>query len=141
MKTIITYSKDETKKFAQEIAKSSNVPRIICLYGDLGSGKTTFSKGFGTALGLDEDKIKSPTYTFVRSYQLNSGFFHHFDFYRIDKPDELLIQEIKEIFQQQNAIIVIEWPERIKDLLPEKRLNIYFTYQDLNSRKISYHYD
>lgn len=152
MQTMTTKSAEETKRFAEELASKITFPAVICLYGDLGSGKTTFTKGFAKALGCMEKDIKSPTYTFVRSYTLrksstdskseNQGFspivmLHHFDFYRIHEPDELLIHDIEEIFHQKNAVVIIEWPERISDFLPTKRWNIQFEIKDENTRSLS----
>jgi tRNA threonylcarbamoyladenosine biosynthesis protein TsaE len=139
MSTIISHSEEETRQIAAKIAKNFEVPVCVCLYGELGSGKTVFSKGFGVALGIQEKDIKSPTYTLVRSYPLKSKIFHHFDFYRINEPDDLLKFDLEEFFSEKNAYVVIEWPERIEALLPKKRLNIYFEYLSPTSRKISYH--
>jgi tRNA threonylcarbamoyladenosine biosynthesis protein TsaE len=70
MKTIISFSEKETKEFAQKIAKKLHLPAIICLYGNLGSGKTTFTKGLGAALGIPEKKI-SPLCQFMKELHLS----------------------------------------------------------------------
>ncbi len=130
-------SEAQTKSLGVSIAKKYLNKGFICLYGDLGSGKTTFSKGIATGLGLDEKQIKSPTYTYVRSYKLKNKTFYHFDFYRIETIDDLMAEEIKEIFEAKNTFIVIEWPERIEAYLPKKRLNIRFKYVSPTERSIT----
>ncbi len=138
-------SPSATKKIAAALAKKQQQKAVICLYGDLGSGKTTFVKGFAAELGLKENQIKSPTYTLVRSYKLADSpkmaaqKLHHFDFYRITEPDDLLAADLHEIFSEKNALILIEWPERIKKFLPAKKINIYFEYIDEKTRSIKIH--
>ena len=138
METIISTSEKQTLKIAEKLAKKSKSPLCICLYGNLGAGKTVFSKGFAQGLGIPPRKIKSPTYTLIRKYEVGLGTapstkttLYHCDFYRINEPDDLISSDLEEIFQQKNAIILIEWPERIQNLLPKKRLNITI---DLNSK-------
>lgn len=151
MDQFTSHSEQETKEFAAKIAKESRKPLIICLYGDLGSGKTVFSKGFALGLGIPEKQIKSPTYTFVRSYKVDSKAhankpsatnLDHFDFYRISETDDLMAQDLEEIFEKKNTHIIIEWPERIQKLLPQARLDIFFEYKDENTRllKLKNHY-
>ncbi len=133
-------SAEETKKWAESIAKKATPPVVICLYGNLGSGKTTFTKGFARALGCIEQDIKSPTYTFVRTYKVKNATLHHFDFYRIEELDDLMEQELKELFEKQDVIILIEWPERIADMLPKHRINIRFEISGEAERIITCEY-
>lgn len=137
METIISTSEKKTLELAENIARKSKTPLCLCLYGDLGSGKTVFSKGFARGLGIEPKKIKSPTFTLVRKYAVGKKLFYHCDFYRIMEPDELLSADLEEIFQQQNAVVVIEWPERIEKLLPQKRMNIAFEYKNPTTRIIT----
>ena len=137
MSKLISNSEAETRNFAASFAKKLHLPAFFCLYGDLGSGKTVFSKGFAEALGLDPKTIKSPTYTFVRSYKIGKNYLYHFDFYRIQDLDDVMARDLEEIFEQKNAIILVEWPERIMKLLPEKRIELFFEYKDLNTRFIT----
>lgn len=131
---MITKSPQETENLAQEIAQKIKNGGILCLYGDLGAGKTTFAKALGQALGIDKFSIKSPTYTYIRRYLDN---IYHLDLYRLEAIDELLAQEIDELFQNTSNIIIIEWADRLKDNLPAKRLDIKLEYVDENSRKIT----
>jgi tRNA threonylcarbamoyladenosine biosynthesis protein TsaE len=137
METIISTSEKRTLELAEKLAQKSKTPLCLCLYGDLGSGKTVFSKGFARGLGIEPKKIKSPTFTLVRKYEVGKKLFYHCDFYRIMEPDELLSADLEEIFQQKNAVVVIEWPERIEKLLPGKRMDIAFEYKDPTTRIIT----
>jgi len=148
METIISTSEKQTLKLAEKLSKKAKTPLCICLYGNLGSGKTVFSKGFAKGMGIPVKQIKSPTYTLIRKYTAGHGgpagvqngekrFLYHCDFYRIQEPDELISSDLEEIFQQQNSIVLIEWPERIENLLPKKRQNIIFEYKDDHTRIIT----
>jgi tRNA threonylcarbamoyladenosine biosynthesis protein TsaE len=137
IKPFLSTSEARTVQYAFKLAAKAKTPLCICLYGDLGYGKTVFCKGFAKGLGLPERKIKSPTYTLIRKYDLGKKFFYHCDFYRIREPDDLLTADLEEMFAQKNAIILIEWPERIEKLLPKKRLNVIIDYKDDHTRLIT----
>lgn len=144
MRVVNSSSEEQTKALGQELASSLKEAICICLYGDLGSGKTVFTKGLALGLGISENKIKSPTYTLMRSYQLpatnfgKGAHFYHYDFYRVEAVDELMAHDLEEILTQKNAIVVIEWPERVATLLPEKRLNISFEHVNPTERRIKF---
>ena len=148
METIISTSEKQTLKVASKWAKTwskqlSKAPGAlcICLYGDLGAGKTTFSKGFAQGLGIPAKQIKSPTYTLIRSYKIGKNQLYHCDFYRITAPDDVISADLQEIFHQKNAIVLIEWPERIEAPLPKnsnQRINLYFEYKNPTTRIINY---
>lgn len=131
----ISQSPEETKAIASSLAGRIQ-KGIVCLYGDLGAGKTIFAKGFAHHKGVPEQEIKSPTYTFVRQYNLGEQTLYHFDFYRIEALDDLMKHDLEEIFTQKNALILIEWPERVEPILPEKRTNVRLEYVDDHQRKI-----
>lgn len=145
--TIITNSFEETQKLGSDFAlkiDSVSAPiesgSVLALYGDLGSGKTTFVQGLTQGLGIKK-RVISPTFIILRSYDIKntnkkSKMFYHADLYRI--YDEKDIEEIglKEIMNDAQNIIAIEWPEKIEKILPEKRINIFFEYIDENKRKV-----
>lgn len=145
MKEIITKTAQETKKIgrdlAAKIAKSKskdNQALVIGLEGDLGSGKTTFIQGLAQGLGIKEP-ITSPTFVILKMIELKQGkwnYFYHIDCYRISNPEDLLNLDFKEIINQP-SIVVIEWAERVKEILPQNARWIKFEYLSQNERKIT----
>jgi tRNA threonylcarbamoyladenosine biosynthesis protein TsaE len=139
-KIIITNSFEETQKLGLEFAKKVEEVSILALYGDLGSGKTTFIQGLAKGLRINK-KIISPTFIIMRSYKvpviIKKSYFYHIDLYRIN--DEKDVQELGliELMKDPRNLLAIEWPEKILKLLPEKRLNLHFEYVDENKRKIT----
>lgn len=131
---IITDSAQETAEVGQKLARNL-AGRIICLYGDLGSGKTTFTQGFAKGLGITQRPL-SPTFIIVRRYDIpdSEKFLYHIDLYRIANFDGL---GLTEIFSDPNAIIVIEWAEKLGDALPKGRMDIHFTTLADEKHKIS----
>lgn len=124
----ILHNEADTLAFAAHLATLINDKIIIFLYGPLGAGKTTFTRGFLRGLQF-QGKVKSPTYTLVEPYQINDKTIFHFDFYRINDPMELQYVGIEEYFHQR-AICLIEWPEKALPLLPDPDLNCYIAYQN-----------
>lgn len=138
----ITKNAAETKDFGKTLAvqlmgKKFHGPLIVALYGDLGSGKTTFIQGFARGLGLTT-RLLSPTFIIVRRYPVpeTSFFFHHIDLYRMENITDMKGLGLGELFTDPVAIIVIEWAERLGTLLPEKRMDIRFEVISKNERKI-----
>lgn len=137
MTTYLSRSEAETRQIAANLGKNMKAPVFICLNGNLGSGKTVFAKGLAQAFGIENDKIKSPTYTFVRQYKAKKDVFYHFDFYRIEAADDLMRRDLEEIFSAKNAVIVIEWADHVRGILPDKRIEVKFEYVDGTTRKLS----
>lgn len=135
-KVTITKSSKETQKLGQDLAKSKNI-RFLALFGNLGSGKTTFAQGFAKGLGIGE-RIISPSFIIVRKYELENRNFYHIDLYRIENQNDIRGLGLEEIFNDPQNIVVIEWAEKMKDLLPKKRIEIYFDYLKENQRKITF---
>ena len=103
---------------------------IICLDGELGSGKTVFTKGIANALGIDET-ITSPTFTIIKEYPNGELPLYHMDVYRLDGNTDGV--DIEDYFTK-GGVVVIEWAETIKNILPEERLDIKFKVLDENRR-------
>ncbi len=137
---IITKNSQETKKtgkiLGKEILKEEK-GRVIGLKGELGSGKTTFIQGLAQGLGV-KDKITSPTFVVFKKYGMKEKDFYHVDCYRLNSGDDLIDLGFDEILKDQKNIILIEWAEKVKEILPKKILWIDFEYLDKDKRRISY---
>ncbi|BAS68231.1 conserved hypothetical protein [endosymbiont of Bathymodiolus septemdierum str. Myojin knoll] len=111
----------ETQKFAQRLAQNAKMPLVIYLQGDLGVGKTTFARSFIQFFGFN--KVKSPTYSLVESYQNQDINIHHFDCYRLSDPEELEYIGIRE-YLKGSHIQLIEWPDLGKGMVAPADLTI-----------------
>jgi len=142
MKEIISFSEADTKKAAKEIAKKISGkkagPRVVSLKGQLGAGKTVFVKGFSENFGIDPCLVKSPTYTYQRKYESDGVCIFHFDYYRLNESNELIENEILEIIDDNNNIVLIEWPEKLEHILPDERIEVSIELEGnkKNTRKI-----
>lgn len=126
---ITTNNELDTIELAQNIESEKFPNMIICLNGELGSGKTVFTKGIANGLGVKES-ITSPTFTMIKEYLGELPLFH-MDVYRLEgKSEDLGIEE----YFKKGGIVVIEWADMIKDILPENRLDIKFKVLDENKR-------
>ena len=127
---ITTYSEKETIEIAQNLESEKFPNMVICLEGDLGSGKTVFTKGFAQALGIEET-VTSPTFNIIKEYPNGELPLYHMDVYRLDgKVDDLGIED----YYTRGGVTIIEWSDMIKDYLPEERLDIKFKVIDENTR-------
>ena len=129
---------EETTKLGKELGKILNPGDIICLTGDLGTGKTHITKGISEGLGIT-DNITSPTFTIVNEYNSGRLKLYHFDVYRVSDPDEIYAIGFDDyIFG--DGVSIIEWANYIEEILPKEYLDIYIT-KDLsegeNYRKIT----
>lgn len=136
-KIYITKSFEETQKLGYDFAKTLKRGAMVCLYGDLGSGKTTFVQGLAKGLGIKK-RIISPTFVIVRSHKLEVGSFYHIDLYRIESERNLEELGIEEIINNKNNIVAIEWAEKLKNYLSQKRIDIKFSYEKENVKKITF---
>lgn len=126
---ITTRNEMETIEIAQNFESEKFPNMIICLNGELGSGKTIFTKGIANALGIDET-ITSPTFTIIKEYNGELPLYH-MDVYRLDgNTDGLGIEE----YFTKGGVVIIEWADTIKDILPKERLDIKFKIVDENKR-------
>ncbi|KOF57051.1 MULTISPECIES: tRNA (adenosine(37)-N6)-threonylcarbamoyltransferase complex ATPase subunit type 1 TsaE [Clostridium] len=122
--TFVIDSVDKTLHLGEKLGELLNQGDIVCLDGDLGAGKTHFTKGIAKGLKID-DYITSPTFNIVNEYQGRLKLYH-FDVYRVNDPDEIYAIGFDEyIFS--DAVSVIEWSNYIEDLIPEERINITIT--------------
>ncbi len=136
---ITSKSTEETKELAEQLATKIRPGNVLALFGDLGSGKTTFTNFLVKALGFTS-RVQSPTFVIVRRYQKDLGKLRkifHVDLYRLTKPEELEDLGLDEMFSDKEAITIIEWPELLEGTLPEGNKKLFFEYIDENTRKIN----
>ena len=123
-------SEQDTMELAENIESEKFPGMVICLDGELGSGKTVFVKGFAKSLGLTEN-ITSPTFTIVKEYENGEMLLNHMDVYRIEEADTTIA--FNDYFNSE-GVTIIEWSELIADKLPEERLDIKFKVINENTR-------
>ena len=124
----------ETINIAQNLESEKFENMIICLEGDLGSGKTIFTKGFAQALGIEEN-ITSPTFNIIKEYLNGEMPLYHMDVYRLDgNTDGVGIED----YFKKGGVVIIEWADMIKDILPEERLDIKFKIVDEETRVLTF---
>jgi tRNA threonylcarbamoyladenosine biosynthesis protein TsaE len=127
---ITTRDESETIHVAQNLESEKFENMIICLEGDLGSGKTIFTKGFAQALGIEEN-ITSPTFNIIKEYYSGEMPFFHMDVYRLDgNVGDIGIEE----YYKKDGVCLIEWADTIRDYLPEERLDIKIKVIDEDTR-------
>ncbi len=127
---ITTRNEFETIEIAQNIESEKFPNMVICLEGDLGSGKTVFTKGIAQALGVDEN-VTSPTFNIIKEYTTGELPLYHMDVYRLD--GDISGIDLEEYFTK-GGIVVIEWADMIKDSLPQERLDIKIRVIDEDTR-------
>lgn len=135
----ISDNTQESKRIACNFASGLKGGEVVCLYGDLGAGKTAFVQGM---LGyfLPEKRVLSPTFIIVRHYNLNGRKikrFLHIDLYRMTNLKEIKELEFFEFINKPDTIVAIEWAEKMKDLLPQKRTDIRLETLADQSRRIT----
>ncbi len=125
----ISHSEAETVRLGKEFGpKYIRDGVVVCVHGELGAGKTHFIKGIAGSLGIDERELTSPTYSLANEFEcfLNGAQFilYHLDCYRFEKPEELLELGVEDYLYPQHAATIIEWPERIAELIPEESIHV-----------------
>lgn len=145
----ITKSYKETRKLGEKLAEEIKKGTVVALYGDLGSGKTTFVQGFAKGLKIKK-RLISPTFIILRTYKIRLKTknlklktsvqevknFYHVDLYRIQNGEDIREIGLDEIIENGNDIVAIEWAEKLGDFLPKKRIDIHFKSQD-HTREIT----
>ncbi|MBY0245866.1 MAG: tRNA (adenosine(37)-N6)-threonylcarbamoyltransferase complex ATPase subunit type 1 TsaE [Sphingobacteriaceae bacterium] len=124
---------NDLESIAQSLLNFMGNQKIIVFNGEMGAGKTTFIKTLCKALGV-EDVISSPTYSIINEYALAKGCVYHFDFYRIKNIEEAFDMGYEEYFYSDD-ICLIEWPERVAELLPEEYIQVNVTVKENNERE------
>lgn len=139
MEEFISHSESETLTFGEEFAKTIKPGTLLALFGDLGSGKTTFTKGLAKGLGITK-RITSPTFVLMRDYdlpQMDNAQLHHLDLYRLGSSSDLKALNLNELVNQEKNIYVIEWAEKANKEELEKAIKLSFEIVSENTRKIT----
>jgi tRNA threonylcarbamoyladenosine biosynthesis protein TsaE len=136
---MISHSPTQTKTIAKKLASELKPGAVLALVGDLGAGKTQFVKGLAEYFGIKKN-ITSPTFVLLKPYQTKNNQIKkliHIDCYRLNSPKELLAIGFQEFLENKNNLVVIEWADKIKSLLPKNTVWIKFSLgQKETERKI-----
>lgn len=139
---LVTNSTDETQQLGFDFAKQLQGGEVLALYGELGSGKTTFTQGLAKGLGIT-GRIISPTFIIMRTYEIKNTSHHaalrnffHVDLYRIENKHDIEGLGLMELLGKKENIVVIEWPEKLGTLLPKNAIQLHFSYENDERRKL-----
>lgn len=139
MKKIIIPSLDSIDEAAHEFVAQMGDETVYAFYGEMGAGKTTFINALSRALGVEEDSTGSPTFSIVNEYRSDTTaeLIYHFDLYRIESLDQAFDIGIEDYFDS-GALCLLEWPERIDDILPDDTVRVNIKVNDDGSRELSF---
>lgn len=132
---MISSSEEETYRVARRLAESMPLPAHILLYGDLGAGKTTFTRGLAAGFGIETvDDVSSPTFTLINQYKGRNRIYH-IDLYRVEdgKLDGLGLEDI---FDDSQAAVIVEWAERLGNFETPGATKVFLEYIDEGTRRI-----
>lgn len=133
---VVTHSADETTRWGRELAKRLKPPVVVLLSGDLGTGKTTLTKGIVSGLGAaNEDEVTSPTFTLVHVYG-NAQKVYHGDLYRIESFHDFETLGLEDVFAEP-AVVILEWSERFPLKSPWPEVRICLEHLGGDARRIS----
>ena len=139
--TFISTSYEETREIAKKFAEKLEKGTTICLYGELAAGKTTFTQGIGQAFGIQ--RLVSPTFLIMRQYPVENHpvikTIYHLDLYRLNSIEDIKSFAVEEIWSDPENLLVIEWPEKFQENLPQIRYDIFFKANGENEREIKIH--
>lgn len=134
----VSTSSEETQAIAKDLVSQLDAGTTICLYGSLAAGKTTFTQGLASDLGVS--RLVSPTFIIMREYPVNTHSvikrLYHLDLYRLNSVEEIKAFDVEEIWADPSNLLVIEWPEKFIDILPKNRIDIHFKATSENQREI-----
>lgn len=137
----VTKNQVETMELAQNFAKSLKGGETIALFGDLGGGKTTFTKGLAESLRVN-DLITSPTFVLLKKYPAKIKDkkieLVHIDAYRVETIEDIKSVGIEDYLNREDVVLVVEWADKIMEILPKNMINIDFRFIDENTREIEF---
>lgn len=129
------HNEAETKALAASIGRALKGGEVFELIGDVGAGKTTFTKGLALGLGIDDD-VQSPSFTISRVYDARDGLqLAHYDFYRLDDAG-IMADELREVVDDKTTVTVVEWADIVDGVLPEHRIVLKFSSPAETTRHI-----
>ncbi len=134
----ISHSAEQTKRVGERLGQLLRDGDIICLQGELGAGKTCLAQGIGRGLGVSS-AITSPTFIIVNEYTLPGRTYglYHIDLYRVESPQEALGMGLEELFYG-DGVCIIEWPEHVREMLPDEWIWVTLTYVDDTKRELCF---
>lgn len=136
-KTILISGLDNIEEAAGEFLMKKPANMVVALYGEMGAGKTTFTKALCKVLGV-VDGVNSPTFNLINEYRTDKGeVVYHFDFYRINKLEEAFDIGFEEFIESGN-LCIIEWPEKIEQILPSDTLRVKISVLEDGSRELAF---
>ncbi len=134
--SVITGSAEETVAAGVAFARRLRAGHVVALYGTLGAGKTQFVKGVCFAFGIPADRVSSPTFTLIQEYRAPEVTLYHFDAYRVEQVSEWYELGYEDYFFGE-GLCLVEWPDRVEELLPDDAIRIRFTHLGGNKREIT----
>jgi len=126
------------EEFVRNLKKKETRALVVCLFGELGAGKTTFTQAAAKSLGITET-VQSPTFVIEKIYKLEDQEFEHLvhiDAYRLEKGSELVSLGWHDMVSERGNLIFLEWPERVAEILPRDCVSVHFEFVDEGRRKI-----
>ena len=134
MREYRTATEEDTTALGEQLAREFAIGDVVLLIGNLGAGKTTLAKGIVRGLtGVSTDEVSSPTFTLIHEYGERPKVYH-IDLYRLDTPEEVAALGLDDLFE--TGICLIEWGERFRDMMPERRVEIDLDTQESETRQI-----
>lgn len=138
MKTIIINSVEEIEEAARRFVEMMDDRTVYAFYGEMGAGKTTFINALSRVLGVEDDATGSPSFAIVNEYRSDTTaeLIYHFDLYRLESVEEALDLGVEDYFDS-GALCLIEWPERIDDILPDDTVKVTIKVEESGQRHIT----
>lgn len=134
---IVSGSTQRTLAIGKALAKRLKPGDLVCLFGQLGAGKTVLAKGIASGLGINKKKIVSPSFVLIREYSNKHTALYHFDLYRLLNPLEILSLGYEE-YLEANGVVIIEWADRLKGYLPGEYLKVEITLKKAKERLLRF---
>ena len=136
--TYTTHSARETHTLGEKLGRLLQGGEVICLEGELGTGKTCLVQGIAEGMDVASQFVSSPTFTLHHEYHGRISL-HHLDFYRIEQPEEIEKLGLLELLDDEKGVVVIEWAEKVQQSLPKEQLAIRIWWEDENTRRFELH--